>query len=260
MSSLFGGGKSKTTTVISLPPKSAAEQRLEELQLKLTERQLAEFEAAQEEEKGRRASPEFAAQQRLESLATEQLLARLEGRAPVLPAAAQERIGRTFELSKRRGTETLRQQLNEMAAARGLLPTDTPAAAPFAREERELLEGLETARAGAELDVGQTEALFAQQLQQFQQALRQQAFQNRLALATGQIGPGGSALLAGLGQQRMAAAPRTFLQTGQPGGLDMLGAGVGLLGGFGGLARGLGSLGWRPLGGGGGGGSAPTWT
>jgi len=243
MSGLFGGGKTKTTTVIQVPPPTAAETEAQGIGLALSRAQLAEFKRAQAEREAFGASPEAAAQRRLETLATENLIARLEGRSPVLSPQAEQRVGTAFGAAKTRGLEDLTRLANETAALRGLTRADSPIAAPFLQESGRFVQGLEGTRAGAELDVGQTEALFNQSLQQFQAQLQQQAFMNRLALAGGQFAPGAGMLQQNLFAQRMMAAPRSSIATA-PGNFSQGLAGIGsLAGGLGGLAYGLKGLG-----------------
>lgn len=240
MPGLFGGGRTRTTTQINIPGPSALETRQQEQVAELTRLQLDEFRRAQAEREAQAGSPLTAAQGRLEALATEQLLARLEGRAPVLPEAARQRIAQTYGLAQRRGGEALTQAAREAASARGMTIADSPAAADFLRQQRELTEGLESARATSELDVGQTEAAFAQSLAQFQNQLRQQAFMNRMALATGQVAPAGGALMQNLFGQRMAAAPQSQILR-SPLNISQGLTGIGqAAGGLGGLLRGLG--------------------
>lgn len=237
MSSLFGGGKQKTTTTIQLPGPSAAEQELSQLNLQLAKRQIASLESAEAGEAAFAASPLGLAQRRLEEKATENLLARLEGRAPVLSPEAQARIGTVFGEAERRGQADLLRFGEEIAGARGLSISDSPIGNELLRQRADLSRGLGAARAQSELDVGQTEALFSQSIADFQNRLRQQAFLNRLALAGAQ--PASFALQQNLFGQRMAAAPRTFSQSQTPSGLDVLSGFGALSGGVGGLFRGL---------------------
>jgi len=239
MPGLFGGGETKSTTVLQIPAASAAETQQQQAVAELSSLQLDEFKRAQAEREAQAASPLTAAQGRLEQLATDQLLARLEGRAPVLTPEAQQRIGTAYDLAQRRGGEAIKKSATEAAQMRGMTIADSPMAAEYLRQQRELTEGLGAARATSELDVGQTEANFAQSLAAFQNQLKQQAFMNRMALATGNVSPASGALMQNLFGQRMAAAPqsqtiRNPMNWAQ--GLTGLGQ---FAGGTGGLARGL---------------------
>ena len=60
--------------------------------------------------------------------------------------------------------------------------TDSPIGGELLRQGRELAASLAASKAGAELNVGQAQEVFAEGVRQFQANLRQQAFQNRLAL------------------------------------------------------------------------------
>jgi len=243
MAGLFGGGTTKSTTVLQIPPPSAAETQQQQAVAELSSLQLDEFKRAQAEREAQAASPLAASQGRLEQLATDQLLARLEGRAPVLTPEAQQRIGTAYDLAQRRGGEAIKKSATEAAQMRGMTIADSPMAAEYLRQQRELTEGLGAARATSELDVGQTEANFAQSLAAFQNQLKQQAFMNRMALATGNVSPASGALMQNLFGQRMAAAPqsqtiRNPMNVAQ--GLQGIGS---LASGFGGLAYGLGGYG-----------------
>ena len=110
---------------------------------------------------------------------------------------------------------------------------------------------MEAQRAGASLDLGQSEALFNQSVAQVQNQLRQQALMNRLAMST--AAPAAFGLQQQLFGQRLAAAPRSnvFSGVGQGSqfgyglsGSDVAGYGAGL-GGRGGFF-GAGGMTGRP--------------
>ena len=251
LADLFGSKKTEIKMAApQMPAQSATEAEAESIGLQLSKAQLAEFQRAQAERETFAASPEAAAQQRVQSLATENLLARLEGRAPVLAPEAEKRVGTAFGAAKTRGLEDLTRLANETAAMRGMTRADSPISAPYLQESGRFLQGLEGTRAQAELDVGQSEALFNQSMAEFQSRLQQQAFMNRLALAGGQFAPGAGLLAQNLFGQRLASSARRQTSTGPQdwaGGLTGLGN---FAGGTGGLLRG-----WSSLGGGAGGAS-----
>ena len=208
MSINFGGGSSKQKSQVTLPPRTAEETELLDVQRQVAQIQLRQLQQGEADAAAEAASPLRKTQTRVEELATQQLLDRLEGRAPVLPEAAAKRIGQRFDLAQRRGSESLKTFSEELAGMRGMRPTDSPIGGDVLRQQRELTEGLESARAGSELDFGQTEALFAQSLSNFQNQLRQQAFQNRLAMAGVNAAPGALGTMQNLFGQRLAAAPQ----------------------------------------------------
>lgn len=216
MSFQFGSSQQKQrgggTQTIQLPAPGPGQQELERLSIELAQEQLKSLRGIVAEQQAFATSPEAEKQRRVLELATEQILARLEGRAPVLSPAAEQRIGTAFPTAERRGQESIRRFGEEAAGARGMRLTDSPIGAEALRQSRELTEGLGAARAGAELDVGQTEALFAQSLRDFQNRLQQQALMNRLAMSA--TAPAAFGLQQQLFAQRIAASPRTFSQFG----------------------------------------------
>ena len=244
MSISFGGGSSRHRQQATIPPPTPEEDEARAIQLQLARRQLAAWDRAQAEDEAWAKSPQGINEKKLQALATQQLLDRLEGRRPVLSAEAEQRIGTQFDLAKRRGTESLQQATAGLAGMRGLRPTDTPIGGDYLKQQGEFLQGLEASRAGSELDVGQTEALFNQQLAQFTAELQQQAFNNRMTMAGGNASPSSQFLMQNLFGQRMAAAPH--LSWGSQSG-NQWGGGLADIGR---LAQGAGALGWNPFGGG----------
>lgn len=163
--------------------------------------------------------------------------------------------------------ESLRTLAQETAIGRGLRPEDTPIldvggrvinestrqASDFISNVRaqEAQQKLQYPLAAGQFQAERTQAqqTFGANTMSFIEQLRQQAFQNRLALTTtaggigldlAKIGPNPSTL-AGLQNVRTASATTTGKQSGNF--LDILKAGGALAGGIGGLATGVGSLG-----------------
>lgn len=164
--------------------------------------------------------------------------------------------------------ESLEQIGSELAPGRGLRTDDTPildvagrVARDSTRQAEKLITSLRGQQAQAQLEfplqAGQFQAQRTQAQQQlgqgtaqFSEQLRQQAFNNRLNLTalTGQQGLGISALqapnpstLAGLQDLRLGAAGSTTKTKSSGGGF------ASTLGAVGGLAVGLGSLGFKPF-------------
>ena len=154
--------------------------RAAELQEQLTMKALAELEGTPQEQEIRR-------------LSNERALAILRGEAPPLLPGQRERIEEVFGRAGEEAQAGLRTFGEELATSRGLRITDTPIGGEVLRQGRELASSLAAAKARAELDVGQTELQFGEAVRQFQENLRQQAFQNRLAL-TGRGPVGGTGL------------------------------------------------------------------
>ena len=179
-------------------------------------------------------------------------------------------------------TEALKGVRDVLAPSRGLRPTDTPIqdqanqiGAEGVRQIGQLTRGLRGAQASAELDFPLARGQFltevsgfasnlAQASREFQAGLREQAFQNQLALSglrqQGQLGlmgvsPSGAAALQALTSVRAAQTTTTsqFSQR-QPsnimGGLGMLAFGLGSLGsGMGGFTSLFGGGGGLAMGG-----------
>lgn len=240
MSIQFGGGdeESRSQTQFNLSP---AQEQLVNTQNELAMFQLFLTQKALQEQEAAKTSPAAQTAAQLERRLMENALARAEGRAPVLAPEAAARIATTFGAREVEGLEAIRKQFGEMAASRGMTRGDSPIAAEEGKALADFLRGLQAARASSELDVGQTEALFNEQMRAFQESLRQQAFQNRLGLIGAQPGLG----YATLGLQ---SAPRTQLMSGTQ---QQMGGGFNL-GQLGQLASGVGSLygAWRGGGGG----------
>ena len=147
------------------------------LQEELITRALADLEGTPEERE-------------IRTLSNQRALAILRGESPALLPGQQERINTVFGRAAEEAQAGLTSFGEELAASRGLRVTDTPIGGELLRQGRELASSLAAAKAGAELNVGQTEQQFGEAVRQFQENLRQRAFQNRLAL-TG-TGTGGA--------------------------------------------------------------------
>lgn len=229
---------------------TAIARRAGALQEKLIERTLAELEGTPAEQEIRR-------------LSNERALAILRGEPIPLSPEQERQLDELFGRAREEGQTSLRRFAEELAAGRGLRLADTPAAQVALEQERELEKSLAAARTAASLNLGTAREAFAESVRQFQENLRQQAFQNRLAL-TGQSVPfvnvqpvgiplpaqGAPIFATGLAGQtaglitpllNVLKAPATEIETKafRPGGVDIL---QGVAGGLGTLAFGLGSL------------------
>lgn len=159
-------------------------------------------------------------------------------------------------------TQSLEALREELAPSLGLRPTDSPildrgarVAAEAARQGGQLTSGLRSAQAQAELNFPLASSQLLQQsaqgqqslleaTRQFQDQLRSQALSNRLGLASTLGGLGAqltgnpaatlSSALQPLTQSRLANTTQTTSGFG-------LGDAAGVLGGFGGLLRGIGA-------------------
>lgn len=172
-----------TQVVIPPTPTSAAAEELTQLNLQIARQQIAAQQRALADSEAFAASPLGQRQRQLEETVTNNLLARMNGTAPVLSPEAQGRIDTAFNARRTEGLRDINRTFEEDAAARGLNVTDSPIANAKGLALADFLRGLESAKATSSLNVGDTEANFNQALAQFQAGLRQQAALNRLALA-----------------------------------------------------------------------------
>lgn len=272
----LSGGKGETTTVTqtAIPEKSPEElsllkkqNDLLEIQLQEVKRQndaLAEVFPQQKEllkaqtsaalsqvelfRSSMKLLEETPAQKEIRELSEQRAIATLKGEAPPLSPQQEKQIEGLYGAAETAGQRGIRQFAEELAASRGLRLTDTPIGAEVLTKEREFQEALQGAKAGAKLNVGQSQQVFTENVRQFQEGLRQTAFQNRLALvgrsatptfATGLAGTSAaqiSPLLSTLSQERIAGATKTQTESG--GGTDLAGIGS-LLGGAGSALSGL---------------------
>ena len=189
MSISFGGSSSTrrergtALQTVSLPPPSATQEELGRLQLEIARLQEGELRSAGQERAAYAASPQAALQGQVELKALQNLQARLTGQAPVLSPEEERYLNTIYSTASRRGEADLTRFGEGMAAARGMNVTDSPIGGELLRQRRELGEGLESARAESALNLGSAGAQFSSQMATFGEQLRQQAFQNRLALA-----------------------------------------------------------------------------
>lgn len=153
-------------------------------------------------------SPVGQQQKQLEALATQNLLDRLTGKAPVLAPEAQQRIDTAFGATQAQGESDLLRFAEQLAGQRGLRLSDSPIGAEALRQRTIFGQQLAGQKAASELDVGQTEANFDQAIRAFQANLAQQAFMNRLSLAGST--PASFGLQSQLFGERLAGASKSF--------------------------------------------------
>lgn len=128
------------------------------------------------------ATQETPNQKQIRELSEQKTLDYLQGKAPVLSPEQQARINTAYGAAEAEGTAGIRQFAEEAAASRGMALTDSPIGAQVLPEVRKLQQNLAGAKASAELNAGTAEQTFNQTIQEFQANLRQQAYNNRLAL------------------------------------------------------------------------------
>lgn len=205
----FGEEKQKkreTTTTVIPAATDPSEVELRKLNLEFAKRQLAQMDTAIAEADAARTDPTEIKRQELAQRATEALLNRVTGKAPVLSPEEEARLNTVYGATQKTGEEDLMRFATELAAMRGMAPADSPIGNEVLRQRTRFGENLAGQKAAASLDLGQSERLFNQSLAEFQARLREQAFQNRLAIA-GQA-PASYGLQSSLFAERAAGASR----------------------------------------------------
>ena len=257
-----GGGDEEVTMKTEVPPKTEEELTLLRKQTELLDLQLTEIKRQNEaltevfpaQKELLKAQTDAALQQvqlfksaiplleptdtqkEIQRLSDEKALAVLQGKAPQLSPEQQANVDQIYASAEAEGQRGLRRFSEELASSRGLSLTDTPVADVAVREARNLSQGLAGAKAAATLNVGQAQQQFDESVRQFQETLKQQAYQNRLSLigrtpGSGQptLTTGGqptqtfaavSPLLGALSQERLAGATRTQTTSYNPGFFD----------------------------------------
>ncbi len=181
MSLNFGSSSSKQ----KIQEPGAQEQALTSANTELAQLQLQQLKEQMAQENAPKTTLQLM-QDQLEEAATKNLLARATGQAPILTPEQQASLDQMFNLTSKRASQDLTQYGNEIAAQRGMTASDSPIGNELLRQQRDLQEGLAATKTKASLDLGASSDLFNQNLQQFQAQLRQQAYQNRLALSSAQ--------------------------------------------------------------------------
>ena len=140
-----------------------------ELQKKLQEQALEALTPSPEEEE-------------ITKLSNARTIAFLRGESPPLSPGQEEKIRTIFGHAEEEGERDIRRFGEELAASRGMRLTDTPVGRDLLDVRQNLASDLKSARAGAELNMGQAEQVFSESIRQFQAGLKQQAYNNRLSL------------------------------------------------------------------------------
>lgn len=222
-----GGGKSTTTVTIPPPTAEETEQRLMSNRAnQLSMRQQgykwngSDFVPLGEEE----FTPEEQQQRKIEKLYGAEALRRAEAGFGATPEEKAV-LDQMYEGAKGSGQENIRQFMAELSGSRGMdIAESSPMAREAARAQGELIQGLETGRATANLDFAERSRAFGQEMTNFQTGLRQRAMENKMA-------SGGFAAnqANNLGQLRAAQTTTTSKTKGGGGGF------LGALGGIGGM-------------------------
>ncbi len=138
-------------------------------------------------------------------------------------------IDTIYDEQIRRGQGDILTFAQQQAAQRGMSLTDSPIGKDALRAGGDLMLGMNSARAGAYLNKGQSNQIFGQELRNFQEQLKQQAFANRAGISEQFLQSG-----LGLGRMRYGSAGQSTVSS-QPSGLQntLLGGGLGALGSIG---------------------------
>lgn len=213
MSLNVGGSDSRSggTTQINLPAASPGQKELQDLNLQLAKIQAGEYLQGLKEQQDFRNSPLFATQNAIEQKASDNLLARLQGTAPVLNPDEQKRLDEVYGNTQRLGEQNLNRYAQETAAQRGMSVSDSPIGNEALRQQQEFTTNLGAQKAASAFDLGNSSQAFNQQLASFQASLRQQALANRLSMASN--APASFGLQSQLFGQQLAQAPRSFTGT-----------------------------------------------
>lgn len=260
-----GGGSTTSTTVVNVPGKTAQEEELDAINLEIAKQQkdqlfmsrvyndpesslaalddptkeaslglqgLSKFDTPVLREQLARKKESDTLGRDYESLVTRQLKARMSGEAFLTPQE-QAQLDKMYDTATTRGNEELTRYAQEVAGQRGMRVSDSPIGNEIVREKGRLTQGLEAAKASSSLDLVQGQKTFEESIRQFQAGLAQQAFQNRLSLAS--AAPLSFNLAGALAQQRFAGISQSTTSKTS----NSLGIGE-ALSGIGGLGAGLG--------------------
>lgn len=232
----FGGGdqRQQQTETRQIAAASPQEQQLQAINLWMAQQQAQQMQAAMEEQNAYAKSPQAMQNAKLQEMATQNLLNRLAGNAPVLTPDQEKMLNEAYASTNRQGMEDLARFAQEQAAQRGMTTADSPVGNEALRQARLFQADLASKKSQSALDLSQTGANFNQSIAQFQAGLQQQALQNRMALSSAT--PASYGMQNNLFAQRLAAAPRSM--SGYGGG-NQYGYGAN----FGQFGQGLGGLG-----------------
>jgi hypothetical protein len=233
-----GGGKQRqtSTTTTQVAPLTAAQQAMYDQNIRLAQMQGQGMQDAFARQQAWEASPLFAQQQQLATLANQQIGARLGGQ--MLTPQEQQMLSQLYESQRTRGLEDIKTYAAQEAARRGMTVSDSPIGAPTLQSLQRFGNDLASAQAGTGLQLGQANQAFWQQIAGRANDLQQQAQQNRLALSS--TPPTGFGLQNYIDQFRASTAPRTTVTTGLGSTSPQFGLGLGSIGqGIGGIGQGI---------------------
>jgi hypothetical protein len=149
-------------------------------------------------------------QRSLTDLANRRMIEQVTGVARLTPGE-QGLLDETFKSAQTEGTSDITRSAQEAAAMRGLNVSDSPIMRDLGQNLQRFNTGIQSAKAQASLNLGESSKIFNESVRQFQAGLSQQAQMNRMNLATQTPGIA-SPLMGSLAGQRMAQGTQTTTQ------------------------------------------------
>lgn len=156
-------------------------------------------------------------EQTIRDLSNKKAIALLTGQAPQISPEQQANLDRIYGTASEHGTAELTRFAQDLATSRGMRPGDSPISDEALRQERMLQENLGSAKATATLNYGQAQQAFDETVRQFQEGLRVQSYQNRLALLGRSPSPQQPMFSTGVGTTSALSALNPALATFQQG-------------------------------------------
>ena len=214
MSVQFGGStKTKPTTTTqtrNVAPMSAEELALQTLNTQVAQQQAQQLQRAMQAQQQFEASPLMGQLQGLQGQAATGLQGIMGGQ--LVNPAQQQALQQYYQSIMAPHLAQMQQTAQQEAARRGMTISDSPIGGDYLRQLDNYQAQMGVQQEGSELQLSQQNQWMYQGVLNFGNALRQQADQNRLALAQAQ--PGSYSFGQNLAQQRIQSAPTTFTTTG----------------------------------------------
>ena len=213
MSVQFGGGtKTKPTTTTqtrNVAPMSAEELALQTLNTQVAQQQAQQLQRAMQAQQQFEASPLMGQLQGLQGQAATGLQGIMGGQ--LVNPAQQQALQQYYQSIMAPQLAQMQQTAQQEAARRGMTISDSPIGGDYLRQLANYQAQMGGQQAGSALQLSQQNQGLYQGVLNFGNALRQQADNNRLALAQAQ--PGSYSFGQNLAQQRIQSAPVTSTTT-----------------------------------------------
>lgn len=205
---LFSSPRRQTQTIqVQAPAPSATQMEAERIALEANRMSLDQMRRAEQERLAYEASPLKAIQDANQLKANQLLQAKLTGTAPILSPEEEANLNTIYGTAQARGEEDLLRYAQEIAGARGMTTADSPIGNEALRQRRLFGESLNAQKLSSMFDLGNAQTAFAQQQQAFGDQLKQQAFLNRMAMAS--LNPAAAQFASNLGNTNASLASRT---------------------------------------------------